>query len=96
MGTPPNPPSASQFTNLSFGKKPNDISPTVKTEATDVTNTINNKYFIEVSATTNPLSVYLPSGLVEMGYAPDDVQLKQGQYFHDTINNQYLLVKSDA
>jgi flagellin-like hook-associated protein FlgL len=96
LGTPPNPPSASQFSNMSVGSNPNNVSPTVKSEATDVTNTINNKYFKEVSATTNPVSVYLPGGLIEMGYAPDDVQLKKGQYFHDTINNQYLLVKSDA
>ena len=96
LGTPPNPPTASLLSSMTVGTKPTNVSPTVKSEATTTTNTLNNKYFKEVSTTTNPVSVYLPTGLIEMGYAPDDVQLKSGQYLHDTINNQYFVVKSNA
>ena len=96
LGAPPNPPTASLLSSMTVGTKPTNVSPTVKSEATTTTNTLNNKYFKEVSTTTNPVSVYLPTGLIEMGYSPDDVQLESGQYLHDTINNQYFVVKSNA
>jgi flagellin-like hook-associated protein FlgL len=40
--------------------------------------------------------VFLPSGLLDVGYGPDQVNLKKGQYVHDTANNTYYAVKSDV
>lgn len=95
LGTAPNPPTASLLAQISVGtSKAKNVSPDVENEATLAS--ANNKYFKDVSTTTNPVSVFLPSGLVEVGYGPDKVNLKKGQYFHDTANNQYYAVKNDS
>ena len=95
LGTAPNPPTASLLAQISVGaSKAKNVSLDVENEATLAS--ANNKYFKDVSTTTNPVSVFLPSGLVEVGYGPDKVNLKKGQYFHDTANNQYYAVKNDS
>ena len=98
LGTPPNPPTASQLASLTVGTSALNVSTTVENEATknaSIANPANNKYFKDVSTTTNPVSVFLPSGLLDVGYGPDRVNLKKGQYVHDSANNEYFAVKSD-
>ena len=97
LGTPPNPPTASQLSILSVGASAVNVSVTVENEATmNVADPATNKYFKDVSTTTNPVSVFLPSGLLDVGYGPEQVNLKNGQYVHDTENNTYYAVKSDV
>ena len=99
IGTPPNPPTASQLSNLTIGTSALNVSVTVENEAmmnAAITNPANNKYFKDVSTTTNPAAVFLPSGLLDVGYGPDRVNLKKGQYVHDTENNKYFAVKTDT
>jgi flagellin-like hook-associated protein FlgL len=75
-----------------------DVSAVVYNEATldaSITATSTNKYFKVFDADSNSISSPLPTGLLAVGFPPDDLNLKNGQYLHDSVNDKYFAVTGD-
>ena len=75
-----------------------DVSNTVLNEATldaSITDTSTNKYFKLFDPNSNTISSSIPSGLMGVGYPPDNLILKKGQYLHDSLSDKYYAIKND-
>ena len=75
-----------------------DVSNVVSNEASldvSILDPSSNKYFKEFDPSTNTISSPLPSGLLNVGFPPDDLVLKKGQYLHDSTSDKYFAVKND-
>jgi flagellin-like hook-associated protein FlgL len=75
-----------------------DVSNVVSNEASldvSILDRSTNKYFKEFDSSTNTISSPLPSGLLNVGFPPDDLVLKKGQYLHDSVSDKYFAVTND-